>query len=389
VPRAVRLIKPLERTILAGHPWLYRDALQPFEAAPGEPVDVFDKRGRLLARGVVDAGPIGVRLFTTRASERIDESLFQQRVQSALALRAQALPPLTTAYRLIHGEGDRLPGVVCDRYGDYAVVKLDGEGIWAHRDVLRDALAGPLGSLGIRGALLRASRKQASEPEMFFGEELPRELHVREHGAQLIVNPWEGQKTGLFLDHRESRVRVRGLSRSLRVLNLYGYTGGFSVSAGLGGARDVTTVDLAKPAIELASRTWALNDLPVEQHRAVAADVEGFVNESVERGDTWDLVIADPPNFAPSQTKLEVALETYVSLHAACLRLVADHGLYLAASCSSHVRAADFLETLREGARRSKRILSVLEQTGAPFDHPRLLAFPEGDYLKVFLCRVS
>jgi 23S rRNA (cytosine1962-C5)-methyltransferase len=224
---------------------------------------------------------------------------------------------------------------------------------------------------------------------MFFGDEVPRELEVLEHGMKLLVNPWEGQKTGLFLDHRESRARVRALARSLRVINLYGYTGGFSVAAGLGGASHVTTVDLAKPAIELAGRTYLLNGLDGARHQAVAEDVEVYVSAAVDRGESFDLVIADPPNFAPSQTKLEAALEAYAGLHAGCLRLVTEGGLYLAASCSSHVRASDFLESLREGARRSKRILTVLEQSAAPFDHPRLLAFPEGDYLKIFLCRVD
>lgn len=388
MPRAVRLQRPLERTILAGHPWLYRDALQPFEAPAGEAVDVFDKRGRLLARGIVDGAPIGVRLFTTKPAERIGVELFNKRAREAFALRTQALPEQTTAYRLIHGEGDRFPGVVCDRYGDFAVVKLDGEGIWAHREALREALGEPLTQLGVKGALLRSSRKQGNEAERFFGEEVPQELEVLERGMRLIVNPWEGQKTGLFLDHRESRARVRALSRSLKVLNLYGYTGGFSVAAGLGGAREVTTVDLAKPAIELAKRTYALNGLDTSRHVAVAEDVQAFISRELEE-DPYDLVIADPPNFAPGQSKLENALEAYANLHAACVRWVREGGLYLAASCSSHVRMSDFLDSLREGARRGKRILTVLEQTGAPFDHPRLLAFPEGDYLKVVLCRVG
>jgi 23S rRNA (cytosine1962-C5)-methyltransferase len=389
VPRAVRLIRPLERTILAGHPWLYRDALQPFEAAPGEPLDVFDKRGRLLARGIAESGPIALRLFTTRQSERIDADLFRARARAALRLRAQAVPPGTNAYRLIHGEGDRFPGLVCDRYGDYAVIKLDGDAILAHRDTLHEALPEVLAEAGVRGAILRGSRKQALEPEPFFGSEVPRELEVLEHGMRLIANPWEGQKTGLFLDHRESRLRVRALARGQRVLNLYGYTGGFSLAAGLGGADQVTTVDLAKPAIELAQRGWELNGLPAERHRAEASDVQAFVEGLAGAPDSYDLVIADPPNFAPSQAKLESALEAYANLHAACLPLLGEGGLYLGASCSSHVRMADFLDSLREGARRARRVLTILEQTGAPFDHPRLLAFPEGDYLKVVLCRVS
>jgi 23S rRNA (cytosine1962-C5)-methyltransferase len=388
VPRAVRLTRPLERLLYAGHPWVYRDALAPFEAAPGEPLDVFDKRGRLVARGLAETGPIGVRVFTTR-KESIDEALFTARIAEALALRERGLPAETDAYRLLHGEGDRLPGVVCDRYGAYAVVKLDGEAILSFRGLLAGVLERALAPLGIEGALVRTSRKQGASSELLFGREPPRELAVRERGMTLLVNPWEGQKTGLFLDHRESRARVRTLARGTSLLNLYGYTGGFSVAAGLGGARLVTTVDVAKPAIELAERTFVANGLSAALHRAVASDVPEYLRGAAEQGERHEIVIADPPNFAPSQSKLEQALESYVALHAASLALVAPGGLYLAASCSSHVRMADFLDSLREGARRAKRVLQVLEQTGAPFDHPRLLAFPEGDYLKVVLLRVT
>ncbi|MDB4974918.1 MAG: m5C1962 methyltransferase RlmI [Myxococcaceae bacterium] len=388
MPRAVRLSRPLERIIFAGHPWIYRDALAPFEAAPGELVDVFDKRGRLIAKGIVDAGPIGVRVFTTSAKERIGPELFEQRIAAAFALRARALPAETDAYRLLHGEGDRLPGVVCDRYAHFAVLKLDGEGVLPFREQLASALAPALRALGVRGLLGRTSRKQGSEVELLWGEAPPPEVEVRERGMRLVANLWEGQKTGLFLDHRESRARVRSLARELSVLNLYGYTGGFSVAAGLGGAREVTTVDVAKPAIELAVRTFERNQLGIP-HQAVAEDVPQFLKRAADEGRGYDFVIADPPNFAPSQAKLDVALESYATLHGSALGLVARGGFYLAASCSSHVRIGDFLESLREGARRARRSLVILEQNGAPFDHPRLLAFPEGDYLKVVLTLVT
>jgi 23S rRNA (cytosine1962-C5)-methyltransferase len=389
VPRAVRLIRPLERSILAGHPWLYRESLAPFEAQPGELVDIFDKRGRLLAKGYADAGPIAVRVLTTRAKDRIGPELLRARVEGALALRAQALPPDTSAYRLVHGEGDRLPGVVCDRYGSHAVVKLDGEGALALRALLVDALRPPLAELGVVGALLRTSRRHGNRTEPLFGDAVPRELVVRERGMALLVNPWEGQKTGLFLDHRESRARVRNLAAGKRVLNLYGYTGGFSVAAALGGAQAVTTVDVARPAIELARRCFPLNGLAAGLHHAQVEDVPEFLKQASARAQRFDLIVADPPNFAPSHDKLNAALESYGALHAACIELIEPGGLYLAASCSSHVRMPDFLDTLREGSRRARRMLSVLEQNGAPFDHPRMLAFPEGDYLKVVLCRLA
>lgn len=387
--RAVRLNRPLERALYAGHPWIYRDALAPFAAAPGELADVFDKRGRLIARGIVDAGPIAVRVFTTDAKERIGSELFTRRVSAAFALRARGLPPETDAYRLIHGEGDRLPGVVCDRYGAYAVLKLDGEGIVSFREQLAEVLAPPLRALGVCGLLARGSRKQGAAAELLWGEAPPPELAVRERGMGLIANLWEGQKTGLFLDHRESRARVRALARELAVLNLYGYTGGFSVAAGLGGARAVTTVDVAKPALELAQRSFEHNQLGQVEHRVLAEDVPSFLKRTAEARRSYDFVIADPPNFAPSEAKRELALESYRALHAAVLGLLPEGGLYLAASCSSHVRLADFLDTLREGARRARRVLALLEQNAAPFDHPRLFAFPEGDYLKVVLARVT
>lgn len=388
MPLTLRLLKPLERSLYAGHPWVYRDALAAHDVPAGEVVDIADKKGRVIARGLAESGPIAVRVFTTRPKERIDGALFRQRIEAALALRRSLCPPDTTAYRLLHGEGDRLPGVVCDRYADFAVIKLDGDAIAAHRQTVIEALREPLTSLGIRGALLRTSRKQGALVEHAFGTEAPPEIHVQERGMTLIGNLREGQKTGLFLDHRESRARIRALARDLSVLNLYGYTGGFSIAAGLGGARHVTTVDVAKPAIELAARTWLENGLPAATHQGIAEDVPQYLTQAAAQKSTFDLVIADPPNFAPSQAKLAPALESYEALHAACLSLLSHGGLYLAASCSSHVRQSAFLDTLREGARRSRRVLQILEQTGAPFDHPRLLAFPEGDYLKVVLARV-
>ncbi len=401
MPRALRLIRPLERALYAGHPWIYRDALAPFEADAGELVDVFDKRGRLIARGLVDDGPIGVRVFSTLPKERVDRALFEQRIAAAFALRARALPPETDAYRLLHGEGDRFPGVVCDRYGAHAVLKLDGAGVLALRDELTELLRAPLAELGVRGLLVRTSRKskralaraseliQGAEVELAWGDPPPAEVEVRERGMRLLANLWQGQKTGLFLDHRESRARVRTLARELAVLNLYGYTGGFSLAAALGGAREVTTVDVARPALELAVQTFARNQLAAFPHHTCAEDVPAFLARAAESGQRYDLVVADPPNFAPSQAKLEAALESYAALHASALGLLPPGGFYLAASCSSHVRVSDFLESLREGARRARRVLAILEQTGAPFDHPRLLAFPEGDYLKVVLTQVA
>ena len=402
----LQLVKPIERMVLSGHPWVYREAVAAAPPAPGTEVVVVDRRGRTLAMGLSEGGPIAARLFTTQAKARFGPDLVRERIAQALALRRAIVPAQTDAYRLLHGEGDRLPGVVCDRYADWAVVKLDGEAAWAHRALWGELLSEALPALGIRGALLRTSRRlragvgtrrdtgrrggEEQDEALLFGETPPAEVvEVRECGMRLLADLYHGQKTGLFLDHRETRARVRSLADGKRVLNLYGYTGGFSVAAGLGGAEHVTTVDVAKPAIALAERTFIHNDLPGTRHLGCAQDVPEFLQAQQQERQHYDLVVADPPNFAPNVRSAEAAMASYVRLHEACCQLVNSGGYYVAASCSSHIRMTDFLQSVRAGAQRARRVLTILEQCGAPADYPRLLAFPEGDYLKVLVCRVE
>lgn len=383
----IPLRKPLERTIGRGHPWIYREALDPSDVPPGEVVTVVDRRGRFLARGFAEGGPIGVRVLTTR-DEPIDGALFGRRIRQAAELRDRVVPPRTTAYRLLHGEGDRLPGVVLDVYGSHGVLRLDGQGIERWLPLLLTSLEGPLRDRGVEHLLLRRGPKGARTTETLRGQAPDGPIVVEEHGMKLLVDLVHGQKTGLFLDHRESRHRVRALARGAKVLNLYGYTGGFSVSAGLGGASRVTTVDVAPAAIALAQATWEANKLGREQHEGVAEDVPTYLGRLSRTRSMFDVVVADPPSFAPNEAALPKALASYRALHASCLALLPPGGLYLAASCSSHVDGSAFEETLREGASQAGRVLQVLDRWGAPPDHPRLLAFPEGDYLKVILARL-
>lgn len=387
-PTVARLRKPLERALRAGHPWVFRDALaEPFDAPAGAVVRVLDKQGRFVAAGLADDGPIGVRVLTL-SDEPVDEKLFAQRIDQALELRARVAPADTDAYRLLHGEGDRLPGVVCDRYGRYAVLKLDGDAALAHRDSWLRLLCARLPALGVEGLLLRTGKRQELSVDHVWGERPEPELYVREHGMLLCVNLFEGQKTGLFLDHRQSRARVGELARGLSVLNLYGYTGGFSVAAGLGGSSHVTTVDIAKPALELAHKSWAANGLAEEQHQVVAADAIEYLAAAGARGQRFQFVVADPPNFAPRQSAREAALHAYDALHLGVMRVLTPAGYYLAASCSSHVTRVDFEDSLQRAAAKARRVVQVLERSGAPADHPKLLGFPEGDYLKVLALRI-
>ncbi|MBM4374827.1 MAG: class I SAM-dependent rRNA methyltransferase [Deltaproteobacteria bacterium] len=381
------LRKRLERALAQGHPWLWRDALIEHSYAPGTIVEVCDRQGSFLGRGILDAGPLALRVWTTEPGEAIDGSLFQRRVEEAAALRRRVVPRETTGFRLLHGEGDRTPGVVCDVYDTIAVLKLDGEGILAHRGSLLEALEGPLASFGVTTLLVRSGRREEARCEVAWGDMPNEALPIRERGMTLWVDAVHGQKTGMFLDHRDSRARVRELSHGARVLNLFGYTGGFSIAAGLGGAHDVTTVDLAGPALALAERGWASNDLRPDAHRVHRADAFAFLEHAAARRERWDIIVADPPSFAPSEASLEAALASYRKLHAACLAVLARGGLYLGASCSSHVRRDAFDETILAGAAKARRALQLLDAWGAAPDHPRLPAFPEGDYLKSTLVR--
>ncbi|MBM4360751.1 MAG: class I SAM-dependent rRNA methyltransferase [Deltaproteobacteria bacterium] len=389
MPQAPTVIlrKKLERALAQGHPWLWRDALVPHDWPAGTTVEVHDRRGNFLARGITDGGALGVRIWTTDPREALDRRLFARRFDEALQLRRRVTPPRTGGIRLLHGEGDRTPGVVCDVYGEVAVVKLDGDGIarW-HADVL-EALRGPLGALGVETLLLRNGRREEAQCDVVWGTQPEGPLTFEERGMTLWVDVVHGQKTGMFLDHRESRARVRELAADARVLNLFGYTGGFSIAAGLGGARHVDTVDLAGPALALAERGWESNGLDASGHRCHRADAFAFLEHAAARRERWDVIIADPPSFAPSEEALEAALASYRKLHAACLAVLAPGGLYLGASCSSHVRRDAFDESILAGAARARRSLQLLDSWGAAPDHPRLPAFPEGDYLKSTLVR--
>jgi 23S rRNA (cytosine1962-C5)-methyltransferase len=384
----VRLRKALDRSVRSGHPWLYRDALERHEHPPGTAVRIVNKDGKAIGAGLVDAGPIGVRVWSA-IDVPIDAALIAARLREALALRARVVPPETTAYRLLHGEGDRTPGVQCDRYENVAVLRFDAEGesLSGVREQLFEALREQLGAIGIDTLIERSSRRGGGM-RLAWGELPPQPMVVIENGMKLAVDVVHGQKTGLFLDQREARARIRSLARGASLVNLYGYTGGFSIAAALGGARHVITVDIAPQALELAVKTFELNGVDGARHTTVASDVHEWLKAQAEQRARYDIVIADPPNFAPSEAAREAALASYAELHALALSVVEPGGYYVAGSCSSHIDSAAFVETLRAGAQRARKVVQVLDQHGAPPDHPRLLAFPEGEYLKVVLARV-
>ncbi len=380
----ITLRKDVGARVREGHPWIYRDACVATSLAPGALAEVVDREGRFVASGYVEDGPIALRVLSTKRGEH-PLSVIPQRIASALTLRRRVISSDTDAYRLLHGEGDQVPGAVVDRYADYAMIKFDGAAAEAAlKEAVVDALQTLLPEVTL---LLRRGRGDSKRTEAITGRLPEGPIEVREHGMVLLSDLSAGQKTGLFLDHRQARMKVRQLSAGARVLNLYGYVGGFSIAAGLGGAARVETVDVARGAIELAHRAWAANGLDPAAHTPTVSDVFDRIDALRRRSMRFDIVICDPPSFAPSQSAVGAAVNAYRKLHAGCLRLVEPGGLYLAASCSSHIDPVTFDRTLREASDKTGSKLQILDRWGGPPDHPRLAAFPEGDYLKCILAR--
>jgi 23S rRNA (cytosine1962-C5)-methyltransferase len=288
---------------------------------------------------------------------------------------------------VVHGENDRMPGLVVDLYAGCAVVVLDGDAAAAF---WRPRLAAVLDGLDDAGlvaphAWLRPVRGGDGGGGLVLRGAPPEKLAIHERGARFEVDVRRGQKTGFFLDQRDNRTLVGRHAAGARVLNLFAYTGGFSVHAALGGARHVTTVDIAAPAIEAARTNVALSGLDAEAHAFATADAFAFLDDARAHRRTWDVVIVDPPSFAPNERARAKALVAYAKLFALAAEVVEPGGLLAAASCSSHVSEIDFLGALADAQRRSGRAITARVIAGAASDHPVVPGFPEGRYLKFAL----
>lgn len=381
------LKRDLARHLRRGHPWVYRDSVAGGgELRDGALVEVHTRDGRPLAHGFWDASsPIAVRVLESGGpGHRFGgpDALIVERLRASLDRRLERLDlTRTNAFRWVHGEGDLLPGIHVDVYATVAVVRFDGGGARAFYEPLESRLRLAADDRLSLGAVIHRDGRQDSAGL--------KELEVLEDGLRFSVDLAHGQKGGLFLDQRENRQLVAERAWGKSVLDLFGYTGGFSVHAAAKGARRTDTVDLARPAIEAARRNFALNRLSGADARFHAADAFAFLTAAVERGDQWDIVVSDPPSFAPRKDALPGARKAYERLHGLAASVTRPGGWLCAASCSSHLSKAQFLDSIDAGARRAGRRWAFEGLYGAAFDHPVLPAFPEGDYLKFAVGRVT
>jgi 23S rRNA (cytosine1962-C5)-methyltransferase len=391
---SIQLKKDLARHLRAGHPWVFSKAVdRPPRLPAGTIVDV-EEEGRFVARGYFDPhSPITVRVLTREAGEPIDAVFWRRRVARAIQLRKELVHG-TTGYRLVHGESDGLPGIVADRYDRFVVVKLYSAGLGPWRaqivEALRSEAEGITGVYG-RDEIPRDDDDDeagAAEGKVLWGAEPPERIVIDEHGVKILVDVRRGQKTGFFLDQRENRRMVRELAHGRGdALNLFSYTGGFSVSAALGGAKHVVSVDLDKDAIALARDVFRENGLDPADHAFSTEDAFELLAKYKKDGRRFDLVICDPPAFAKSQKAVEGALAGYASLNRAALSVLSPGGLLVTASCSARVTADQFFDAVKEAAFKLRVELQIVAETRQPPDHPVSPQFREGRYLKCMVLR--
>ncbi|MGB7161347.1 MAG: class I SAM-dependent rRNA methyltransferase [Tepidisphaeraceae bacterium] len=387
-PVRLNLIRDRTRTLKQGYPWIYRDWLEALPPAPaGSRAMVRDKDGSLIAFGMYDpTGPLAVRICALER-ERLDDALILSRLESARALRTTLFDERTNGFRLLNGEGDGLPGLTCDLYAKHAVLKLDGDTPAAFWNV--EAVADWLGErLAINDVFLKYRSDATSRGRAVRGPVPSEPVRFLENGKHFQADLVQGQKTGFFFDQRDNREGIGELSKGRSVLNLFAYTGGFSIYAGCNGATDVTSVDLAKPAMEEARRNWALNGLADALHHTSASDVFEFLEKAKGAKRSWDLVIVDPPSFAPAERHVQKALASYQTLFTAALHVLAPGGIVAFSSCSSHISPQMFLELTELAVSKARRRATVLGVYGQPGDHPFPLVCRELQYLKFLLLQV-
>jgi 23S rRNA (cytosine1962-C5)-methyltransferase len=346
-------------------------------------VTLVDDDGPVAVALADPVSPIRARVLDTPDAV-IDGAWVRARVDAAVQRRLR--DPLLvgcTGRRLVHGEADGCPGLVIDQYADTAVIVFDGDACAAFWGARMDDVVAALAPAEVRHVWLRGARRDKRGAQALLGDP-PTEIVIAEDEARFAVDVRAGQKTGFFLDQRDNRRTIRRHSAGARVLNVFAYTGGFSLHAALGGAAHVTSVDVAAPAIAGLLRNVELSGLPADAHEAVAIDAFDFFARATTQGRRWDLVIVDPPSFAPSERARPAALSAYRKLAAAALAVVEPGGRFALASCSSHVTEADLLELVA-----GLGPLRLRAAAGAASDHPVLPAFPEGRYLKFLFFDVA
>ncbi|HNX69604.1 MAG TPA: class I SAM-dependent rRNA methyltransferase [Candidatus Omnitrophota bacterium] len=386
------VLKPgKEKPVLNRHPWIFSGAIDSIDEGyeAGDLVYVLSCREEFLGVGYLDPeSQIAVRMLAFE-DVAIDGAFFAGKIREAAGHRRKFLPPQTTAYRLIHSEGDFLSGLIVDVYGDFLIVQFLTAGMDVRKDMIVNALRENFPQHSIYeksdGEVRKREGLQASSG-VLAGSEPPAAIDILENGLGFGVDIRGGQKTGFFLDQRDNRAMVRDLSAGRRALNCFAYTGGFSVYAAKGGAVEVVSVDSSATAVALGKKNCGKNGFDEAMCPWAERDVFDYLREEKRE---FDLIILDPPAFCKNKQQIQQAARGYKDINLQALKRLSQGGLLFTFSCSSHITPDLFQKIVFGAAADAGRDVRILRKTAHAFDHPVNIFHPEGEYLKGLLCEVS
>ncbi|HEV8715852.1 MAG TPA: class I SAM-dependent rRNA methyltransferase [Candidatus Binatia bacterium] len=373
-----------EGPVIAGHPWIFSGAIARIvgEGPAGSLAQVVAADGSIAGIGYVNPRcSITVRMLS-RQLEDIDADFVYGRLTAALALRRAVVPANATAYRLVNGEGDLLPGLIIDVYGPFIVCQSLTAGADLLKPLVVEGLVRLLSPRGIYEKSEGGVRQEeglSNAAGVLWGEEPPPLVEIQENDCRFLVNVRGGQKTGFFLDQRENRALLGTVAQGKRILNGFAYTGGFGLVAARNGAEHIISVDSSEAALRGAQKNWRMNNLPEDYGEFVQADMFSYLRQITE---SFDVVVLDPPPFIRRRQDRKVGITGYKEINLQALRLVAPGGQLFTFSCSQHLSTADFFHTILFAAADARRNVRVLKYLGPAADHPVNLAHPEGTYLK-------
>jgi 23S rRNA (cytosine1962-C5)-methyltransferase len=386
-----------EKSLLRRHPWIFSGAVERVDGNPasGETVDLLAADGQFLARAAYSpASQIRARVWTFDPSEPVDADFFRRRIQRAIRARSPLLlgegPGVRSdACRLIHAESDGLPGLIVDRYGEVLVLQSLTAGSEFWKETIADILLEETGLMTIyerSDADVRALEGLPPKVGPLRGAIPQSPITITENNLKFHVNLETGHKTGFYLDQRENRLTVRGMAGGRDVLDCFCYTGGFTVNALAGGAKSVLSVDASADALTLCRENVALNHLPAESHTVLEGDVFQLLRKFRDEARSFDMVILDPPKFAPTAAQAEKAARGYKDINLLGFKLLRAGGLLVTFSCSGGVEAALFQKIVAGAALDAGVEARIVAHLAQGPDHPVALNFPEGAYLKGLVC---
>jgi 23S rRNA (cytosine1962-C5)-methyltransferase len=356
--------------------------------APGEPVELYDESGSFLASGYFNSyGQISVRLWGHEKGEPVGTDFFVRRMERAGDIRRRYVErPGTNAYRVVNGESDLLPGLIVDRYGECLVVQFHTRGMERWKEEIVESLVAAFGPRGIwerADVSVRNIENLGAVRGLLHGS-VPDTIEIVENGLRFLVDVKEGQKTGFFLDQRDKRSAFTKYAKDREVLNCFSYTGGFTVYAMAAGARRVVSVDSSRRALDVAKENIILNGFDTSRCEFVCDDAKRYLREP---GRHFEAIVLDPPAFIKDRRKKQEGLVGYRAINEMALRSLSPGGVLVTCSCSAHLSLSDFRFLLSEAGAKTGRALTFLETHTHGIDHPQLVPFTEGEYLKCFILR--